>query len=80
MASTWLSPAAARVSSASARSTGPGQAAVEGAPGDFVSLLGLDTVVEGVTTEGLRFALVDESLPVGPSRGLSNELTTGHAR
>ncbi len=59
---------------------GPGQAAVEGAAGDFVSLLGLDTVVEGVTTEGLRFPLVDESLPLGPSRGLSNELTTGHAR
>jgi len=59
---------------------GPGQASVEGESGDFVSLLGLDSVVEGVTTEGLRFTLADETLPLGPSRGLSNELTTGLAR
>jgi thiamine pyrophosphokinase len=26
----------------------------------------------GVTTHGLRFALRDEALPVGPARGLSN--------
>jgi thiamine pyrophosphokinase len=30
--------------------------------------------VEGVSTEGLRFPLRDEPLPVGPARGLSNEL------
>ncbi len=53
---------------------GPGAATIEGEPGDFVSLFGLDTVVEGVATVGLRFPLVDEALPIGPSRGLSNEL------
>ncbi len=59
---------------------GPGAATVEGEPGDFVSLFGLDTAVEGVTTAGLRFALVDEALPIGPSRGLSNELIAERAR
>jgi thiamine pyrophosphokinase len=59
---------------------GPGETTVEGEPGDFVSLFGLDTAVEGVTTDGLRFPLVEETLPLGPSRGLSNELTAGRAR
>ena len=59
---------------------GPGEATIEGQRGDFVSLFGLDTAVEGVTTSGLRFALTDETLPLGPSRGLSNELTSGRAR
>ena len=59
---------------------GPGETTVEGGPGDFVSLFGLDTAVEGVTTAGLRFPLIGEQLPLGPSRGLSNELTAEHAR
>ena len=58
---------------------GPGASAVEGEPGDFVSLFPLESTVEGVTTEGLRFGLTDETLPMGPSRGLSNELITGRA-
>jgi thiamine pyrophosphokinase len=53
---------------------GPGEARVEGAPGDHVSLLPLDARVEGVRTDGLRFLLHDETLPLGPSRGLSNEM------
>jgi thiamine pyrophosphokinase len=28
--------------------------------------------VEGVTTRGLAYPLLDEPLPVGPARGLSN--------
>ena len=39
--------------------------------GDTVSLLPLEDV-HGVTTEGLRFPLSDESLDFGPTRGLSN--------
>lgn len=59
---------------------GPGEIAVAGAIGDFVSLFPLGAAVEGVTTDGLRFGLRDESLPLGPSRGLSNELLGTTAR
>ena len=55
---------------------GPDDAAVErplpGRPGDLVSLLPLGAGVEGVTTRGLAYPLVDEPLPVGRTRGLSN--------
>jgi thiamine pyrophosphokinase len=43
-----------------------------GRPGDLVSLLPLDTAVVGITTERLRYPLRNETLLVGPSRGLSN--------
>jgi thiamine pyrophosphokinase len=43
-----------------------------GRPGDVVSLLPLDTTVVGITTERLRYPLRNETLLVGPSRGLSN--------
>ena len=53
---------------------GPATATVSGEPGDFVSLLPLSERVEEVTTDGLRFPLVAETLEQGPARGLSNEL------
>lgn len=59
---------------------GPGETVIEGAVGDYVSLFPLESAVEGVTSQGLRFPLSDERLPLGPSRGLSNELTTHRAR
>jgi thiamine pyrophosphokinase len=59
---------------------GRGETAIHGHAGDFVSLLPLGGTVSGVTTHGLRFALRDASLPVGPSRGLSNELVSAAAR
>jgi thiamine pyrophosphokinase len=43
-----------------------------GRVGDLVSLLPLSGRVEGITTEGLRYALDDEDLEAGPARGLSN--------
>jgi thiamine pyrophosphokinase len=46
-----------------------------GAVGDLVSLLPLSETVRGVTTEGLRYALQDEPLLLGPARGLSNVRT-----
>lgn len=52
---------------------------VHGAAGDYVSLLPLTERVEGVTTTGLAYELHDEELRQGPARGLSNELTDGHA-
>jgi thiamine pyrophosphokinase len=59
---------------------GPGDGWIDGDSGDFVSLFPLGGAVEGVSTEGLRFPLHDERLPVGPSRGLSNELLGDRAR
>lgn len=58
----------------------PGEVIISGQPGDFVSLFPLEHAVEGVTTTGLRFSLTDETLPLGPSRGLSNELDAPAAR
>jgi thiamine pyrophosphokinase len=62
------------------RPDGPGSIDLAGSPGDFVSLLPVDTVVEDVRTTGLRFPLVGEPLRPGPARGLSNELEGGAAR
>ncbi len=61
-------------------SAGPGEAQITGELGDFVSLFPLGAGVEGITTEGLRFALRDESLSLGRTRGLSNELVAEPAR
>ena len=58
------------------RAPGPDGEPVErllpGRPGDLVSLLPLGPGVEGVTTRGLAYPLVDEPLPAGRARGLSN--------
>ena len=58
---------------------GPDGSAVEsrlpGRPGDLVSLLSVGAGVDGVTTDGLAYPLVDEPLPPGRSRGLSNVRT-----
>ncbi len=51
---------------------GPGRLTATGRAGDLVSLLPLGSGVEGVTTDGLAWPLVDEPLPLGPARGLSN--------
>ncbi len=51
-----------------------GQGRIEGNPGDTVSLLPLNGDAHGVTTEGLRWPLTDESLLFGPARGVSNTL------
>jgi thiamine pyrophosphokinase len=53
---------------------------IEGRPGDYVSLFPLDGSVIGVRTEGLRFELRGETLTVGPTRGLSNEMLEVRAR
>lgn len=47
---------------------------VVGRPGDTVSLLPVHGDAHGIVTTGLRFALCDESLGPGTSRGISNEL------
>ena len=53
---------------------------IHGAPGDYVSLQPWGGDAIGVTTRGLRYPLHDEPLLMGPSRGLSNELTGPHGR
>jgi thiamine pyrophosphokinase len=50
----------------------PVERLLPGRPGDLVSLLPVGPGVEGVTTRGLAFPLVDEPLPAGRTRGLSN--------
>jgi thiamine pyrophosphokinase len=49
-------------------------AVIRGAPTDFVSLFPWGGPATGVVTDGLRYPLHHETLHVGPSRGLSNEL------
>jgi thiamine pyrophosphokinase len=50
-----------------------------GRVGDIVSLIPLTDAL-GVTTTDLRYPLVDEPLPVGPARGLSNVRESEAAR
>ena len=53
--------------------------ALEGRPGDVVTLLPLGIDATGVTTRGLRWELADATLCAGRSRGLSNEVVAGDA-
>jgi thiamine pyrophosphokinase len=52
---------------------------LRGAPGDLVSLVPLNGPALGVVTDGLVYPLHDEDLPVGSTRGVSNELAAPEA-
>jgi thiamine pyrophosphokinase len=52
---------------------------IEARPGALVSLLPIGGDAEGVTTSGLRYPLRDEGLPLGSTRGLSNEVVDDDA-
>jgi thiamine pyrophosphokinase len=54
-------------------------AIVMGHSGETVSLIPLTPQVEGVATEGLLYPLRDETLYLGSTRSISNELVTTHA-
>jgi len=54
-------------------------AEVCGTPGDIISLLPLSPIVRGITTNGLKYPLADESLIFYRSRGLSNVMLTDQA-
>ena len=72
----WILDARSRIGCMRAPRAG-GEATTRSLPGrigDLVSLLPLGDAVEGVTSHGLRFPLVDEALPLGPARGLSNAI------
>lgn len=50
-------------------------AQLHGVPGQTVSLLPAGGTVTGITTTGLKWQLVDATLPFGSSRGISNEFS-----
>ncbi len=52
---------------------------LRGSPGDIVSLVPWGASADGVTTEGLRWALHEARLDAGTSRGMSNEFATEFA-
>lgn len=54
-------------------------ARIFGAPGDVVSLLPMTDEVAGIITDGLYYPLRDESLILGPARGVSNVLVSQEA-
>lgn len=58
---------------------GPSEVRLDGRVGDTVSLLPFGGDVVGVTTDGLRYPLRDEELPLGPPRGLSNAVDASGA-
>jgi thiamine pyrophosphokinase len=58
----------------------PPEGSILGEVGDTVSLLPLAGDAHGVTTTGLRYILRDETLAVGPARGVSNVMTERVAR
>ncbi len=51
-----------------------GRLDIEGAPGDLVTLLAVGGPAAGVTTAGLRWPLLGETLTPGSTRGVSNEM------
>jgi thiamine pyrophosphokinase len=58
----------------------PVSVSLDGRVGDLVSLLPMGDAVEGVTTDGLRYALNGDPLVAGPARGLSNVRLSRRAR
>lgn len=52
---------------------------IAGAAGDTVSLIPLQGAATGITTRGLQYALRDETLPLGPARGISNVMLAEQA-
>ncbi len=56
-----------------------GRLDLAGAPGDLVTLLAVGGPATGVTTTGLRWPLLGETLTPGSTRGVSNELAAAGA-
>jgi len=53
---------------------------IEGRPGDYLSLFALTPETSGISTEGLKFPLENESLNFASTLGLSNEFVSSSAR
>lgn len=58
---------------------GAGRHAIQGAAGDTVSLLPWGGRAEGIRTEALEYPLEDETLTMGPARGISNVMVADTA-
>ncbi|MEL7564497.1 MAG: thiamine diphosphokinase [Dehalobacterium sp.] len=52
---------------------------LQGSPGDIVSIIPLSKELTGVSTRGLKFMLRNETLLLGTSRGVSNEMAGSEA-
>lgn len=59
---------------------GPASVDLAGAPGDLVTLLAVRGDALGVETGGLRYPLNAETLKLGSSRGISNEIAEAGAK
>lgn len=59
---------------------GPADVELDGRTGDLVTLLPVGGEAVGITTSGLEYALDDDTLVEGLTRGLSNQRTTSVAR
>jgi thiamine pyrophosphokinase len=59
---------------------GPGDHALDGAPGDTISLIPLTGDAQNVHTANLAYPLRGETLRFGPARGVSNVITVQPAR
>jgi thiamine pyrophosphokinase len=59
--------------------SGPATLALDGRPGDLVSLIPFGADAAGVTTDGLRYPLRHETLVLGTARGVSNVRAGEHA-
>lgn len=51
---------------------GSGTHPLMGNIGDTISLIPFDADAQGITTDGLKYPLTDETLSLGPARGVSN--------
>lgn len=58
----------------------PGVTAIDGAPGDTVSLVPLSGDARGIVTEALEYPLRGETLHFGPARGISNVMLSTRAQ
>jgi thiamine pyrophosphokinase len=58
----------------------PGEHVIRGAPGDTVSLIPVGSAAQGIRTENLYYSLHNETLTLGPARGISNIMQTEAAR
>lgn len=57
----------------------PGAHTLEGQAGDTISLIPLSASVDGLCTQSLKYPLHDDSLLLGPARGVSNVMLADHA-
>jgi thiamine pyrophosphokinase len=59
---------------------GDGQIDIDGKPGMSISLIPIAGDAEGITTHGLEYPLINETLYFGTTRGISNVFVQSHAK